>query len=93
MSRMRWFKLATGVVAAGTLFQFTSCIPEVGQVAGFFKNFNYCGTVLANCDPITYRFLTSGYQGPGADPTIDPACTYPPFCNRMTPGSDPFSPP
>ena len=81
-------RLMSLVVLAGTGYQLAGC----GDIASYLGKINPCGTAL-NCDPITYRFIRSGYRGPGADPTVDPACTYPPFCNRTTPGSDPFSPP
>lgn len=54
------------------------------DVLAFARDFNLGGTVL-NIDPMTYRFFTSGYQGPGVDPDIDPACVFPPFCSN-----DPF---
>jgi len=71
-------------LAAGQLLALTSCIPSWGDVGAFIRDFNPCGTIL-NCDPVAYRFLTSGYEGPGVDPDIDPACTYPPYC-----AGDPF---
>jgi hypothetical protein len=55
-----------------------------GDLGRFVANFNPCGTIL-NCDPVQYEFIRSGYEGPGADPDIDPACTYPPYCD-----GDPF---
>ena len=64
----------------GAVFQVGGC----GNVFGFLRNYNPCGVVL-QCDPVTFRFLTSGYEGPGVDPEIDPACTFPPFC-----ANDPF---
>lgn len=71
------------VVASGAaIFQIGGC--SVGGVTNFARNFNPCGSILA-CDPVVYRFFTSGYRGPGVDPDIDPACTYPPFC-----ANDPF---
>lgn len=53
-------------------------------VLRYVNQFNPCGTIL-NCDPVAYRFITSGYEGPGVNPEIDPACTFPPFC-----ANDPF---
>jgi hypothetical protein len=88
-ARNRFVLLATSVLGLGTLWQVGGC--SFNDAVGFVKDFNPCLTIMA-CDPVAYRFLTSGYQGPGADPEIDPACTYPPFCNITTPGSDPFSP-
>ena len=77
-SRIMHFTLL--LVSGGTLFG--GCT-TVGQ---FIKDFNYGGSVFA-MTPQAYRFLTSGYEGPGVDPDIDPACTYPPFCD-----GDPFAP-
>jgi len=76
---VRWVVV---LAAAGTMFQLGSCIPD--GTLQYLKNFNYGGTVL-NMDSVTYSFLTSGYTGPGVDPDIDPACTYPPYCE-----DDPF---
>lgn len=88
-TRTRLLRLAVGLVVAGTLFAPTGCLPD--GTLQFIRDFNPCGTFM-NCDPVSYRFLTSGYQGPGVDVDVDPACTYPPFCNVTAPGSDPFSP-
>ena len=77
--RNRW-RLAVLLVATGTTFQFGAC----ATAAQYVRNINPCQIVLA-CDPATFNFLTSGYQGPGVDPDIDPACTFPPFC-----ANDPF---
>lgn len=82
--RNRFLRLACIGALAGTCFQFSGCL---GDVQHFVANFNPCGTILY-CDPVLYRFVTSGYDGPGADPDIDPACTFPPFCGE----SDPFAP-
>ncbi|MEW6250652.1 MAG: hypothetical protein AB1716_08380 [Planctomycetota bacterium] len=79
---LRWLRVACLLLTSGTALQIGSC--GLGDVGHFIADFNPCGTIL-NCDPVTYRFIQSGYEGPGADPDIDPACTYPPFC----PG-DPF---
>jgi hypothetical protein len=67
-----------------TCLQFGGC--SLGGIARYFANFNPCGTIL-NCDPVQYQFVRSGYRGPGADPDVDLACTYPPFCGT----SDPFT--
>jgi hypothetical protein len=62
--------------------QFGGCgLADLGQ---YIANLNPCGTILA-CDPVYYNFVRSGYSGPGANPDIDPACTYPPYC-----ANDPF---
>lgn len=76
-NRLRILRFAAVVFAAGTCLQVGTCISYVSQL-------NPCGSVL-NCDPVTYRFVRSGYEGPGAYPDIDPACTFPPFCD-----GDPF---
>jgi hypothetical protein len=55
-----------------------------GSLGQAVANFNPCGTIL-NCDPVQYNFIRSGYKGPGADPDVDPSCTYPPYCT-----GDPF---
>uniref|UniRef100_UPI0025F83F9A hypothetical protein n=1 Tax=uncultured Thiodictyon sp. TaxID=1846217 RepID=UPI0025F83F9A len=68
--------------------RFGGCVPGITH---YVANFNPCGTFL-NYNPTTYSFIRSGYEGPGADPDVDPACTYPPYCNVTNPGSDPFSP-
>lgn len=82
MNRRRFVSYwASAAVVAGTCFQLGGCFGGVGQ---FVSNLNPCGTIL-NCDPVEYRFITSGYEGPGANPGVDPTCTYPPFCD-----GDPF---
>lgn len=70
-------RVLAALLAGGSLFQLGACF-------NYFRDFNYCGSVLA-CDPVEFRFLTSGYQGPGVDLEVDPACTFPPFC-----ANDPF---
>lgn len=82
-TKLRLVKAFAALTAGGTVFQINGC-GILDSLENVFSNFNPCGTVLA-CDPVTYRFLTSGYRGPGVDPDIDPACTYPPFCPN-----DPF---
>ncbi len=74
--------LATLTMVVGTCFQLGGCgLADLGQ---YIANLNPCGTILA-CDPVYYTFVRSGYSGPGANPDIDPACTYPPYC-----ANDPF---
>ncbi len=80
--RLRSLRLAIPLATIGTCLGIGGC--DVGTVTHYISNFNPCVSIL-NCDPVTYRFITSGYEAPGADPYIDPVCTYPPFC----PG-DPF---
>ncbi len=78
----RLMTVLTAIMLTGTCFQFGGC--NLGGIPSFLSNFNPCGTIL-NCDPVEYTFSTSGYVGPGADPSVDPACTYPPYC-----AGDPF---
>ncbi len=85
--------IALGLIAAGAILPASSC--SFNNVLGFVRDYNPCGTVI-DCTAVGgaagYRFLTSGYEGPGINAKIDPACTYPPYCNVYNPGSDPFSP-
>ena len=69
------------LVAVATLGS-VGCTPK--DAFAFVKDFNPVGTIIPG-DPVQYRFLTSGYEGPGVNPEIDPACTYPPYCQN-----DPF---
>lgn len=80
---IRTLRMVAIIATVGTCLQLGSCI---GTGLSYAANFNPCGTIL-NCDPVTYRFVRSGYEGPGVDPDVDPACTYPPFCD-----GDPFAP-
>ncbi|TWT45211.1 hypothetical protein RAS1_16330 [Phycisphaerae bacterium RAS1] len=86
MTRSGWRLLRSAVVVAstGTAFQLSSCTP--GTLGNFVADLNPCGTILI-CDPLAYRFLTSGYDGPGVNLEVDPACTFPPYCG---PAVDPF---
>lgn len=71
-------RLVSNAVAAGLgglCFQF-GCNLGLGSL---LNNFNPCGTIL-NCDARAYQFVTSGIDGPGVVPDIDPFCTFPPFC-------------
>ncbi len=86
---MRTFKTrvlgaATMLLAGAALLQFGGC--SVAGLRSYVSTLNPCAVILS-CDPVSWRFLTSGYRGPGADPNVDPACTYPPFC-----AGDPFVP-
>lgn len=84
MYRPKFVRLVAGLAMGATVFQVAGCNP-ISSITGFLTNtFNPCGSVLL-CDPAEYTFRTSGYDGPGFDPEIDPACTFPPFCNP-----DPF---
>jgi hypothetical protein len=86
--RTRITRWSLTIATAGALFQLGGC--SLGGAASFLRDFNPCGSVI-DCSaiggPAGYRFLTSGYEGPGVDADIDPACTYPPFCT-----GDPFAP-
>ena len=83
-NRMRMIRFAAAVAMGASLFQVAGCNP-VSSLTGFLTDtFNPCGSIL-NCDPAAYRFLASGYEGPGFDPSVDPACTFPPYC-----APDPF---
>ncbi len=75
--RLRTLRLAVAASAVGLTYQLGGC--SISGIKHYVGSFNPCGTIL-NCDPVTYRFITSGYEGPGADPNVDPICTYPPFC-------------
>jgi hypothetical protein len=76
---------ALATVLAGTCFQVSGCL-NLGGIGHYIANFNPCGTILS-CDPVQYNFIRSGYTGPGANPNVDMACTYPPFCGS----NDPFT--
>lgn len=80
----RSVKLMIATLSTGMLFQVGGCLSTVGSAV---LDFNPCTTVL-NCDPLTFEFVTSGYEGPGVDFDVDPACTFPPFCTT----NDPFVP-
>ena len=75
--RTRLVGAAVMLFAGGALFQVGGC--SVAGLRSYISTLNPCVAILA-CDPVSWRFLTSGYQGPGANPNVDPACTYPPFC-------------
>jgi len=81
-----WLRLLAALAAGGSLLGDCS----LSGIANFVRDFNPCGTII-DCTAVGgaagYRFLTSGYEGPGVDPDIDPACTYPPYCE-----DDPFAP-
>ena len=86
-NRKRIVRFAAAAAVGASLFQVGGCNP-VSSLTGFLTDtFNPCGSIL-NCDPASYRFLSSGYEGPGFDPSVDPACTFPPFC--QPPLIDPF---
>jgi len=70
---------AVTVALAGTCFQIGGC-DLLGTAAAALSSINPCGTLLV-CDPAEYEFVQSGIDGPGAQPDLDPFCTYPPFCS------------
>jgi len=76
---------ATTLAIGGTCLLVGGC-DAIELAAGAIGGLNPCGTILA-CDPQEYRFVTSGIDGPGVVPDLDPFCTYPPFCDA---GSDPI---
>lgn len=81
-ARKSLIRLVMTLATAGTFWQLGGC--SLGDAFAFARDFNPCGSILT-CDPTFYRFATSGYEGPGVNPDIDPACTFPPFC-----AGDPF---
>lgn len=76
--RSRRLALAAYTALTATVLQFGSCgITDVGR---FFARFNPCGSILT-CDPATYEFVRSGYEGPGVDTSVNVFCTFPPYCD------------
>lgn len=87
MRRSYYRKLMTlaAMSTGGALFSLLSCDPFPALVNGI-SSVNPCPIVFL-CLPAEYSFITSGYEGPGVDPSLDIFCTYPPFC---TPEQDPI---
>ncbi len=81
--RKAFVTFATTVAAGGACFQLGGC-DLFGLAASAVASINPCGTILA-CDPAMYDFATSGIDGPGVRPDIDPFCTYAPFCGAEDP--------
>ncbi len=81
---IRRLRLATMIAVSGMCFQLGSC--SLGDVFSYITNINPCGTIMT-CDPGLYDLAVGGYEGPGADPDLDPFCTWPPYCD---PGIDPI---
>ena len=73
--------LVTTLTVGGTCFQFGGC-NIFGLASAAISSINPCGTIVA-CDARQYEFLTSGIDGPGVRPDIDPFCTYAPFCTTI----------
>ena len=78
LSRKTLLTFATALATGGTCLQIGGC-SILGLATSAVSSINPCGTIL-DCDPQEYEFLTSGIDGPGVRPSIDPFCTYPPFC-------------
>ena len=78
--RRRYQKLMTlaAIVSGGMVFEIFGCSPVPALINGV-TSVNPCPVILL-CDPAEYSFITSGYEGPGVDPSLDIFCTYPPFC-------------
>jgi hypothetical protein len=91
MRKLPWRRVKMTVIglAAGTCFAMSSC--SVQGIGHYLANYNPCGTILY-CDPVAYNFVNSGYEGPGADPDVDPFCTYPPYCSSDVDPLDPGYP-
>lgn len=70
--------LAIMLSVGGTCLQIGGC-NLFGLATNAIASINPCGTILV-CDPQQYEFLTSGIDSPGLRPSIDPFCTFPPFC-------------
>ena len=80
-TRNAFLSLATLLASGGVCFQLGSCEP-MAVISTGISSINPCGTIL-NCDPAVYEFATSGIDGPGVRPDIDPFCTYAPFCSAQ----------
>lgn len=76
--KLRLLVSGLSVAAAGSVFEIAGCSPTAGLINAV-SGFNPCGTILA-CDPREYQFITSGLDGPGVNPAVDPFCTFAPFC-------------
>jgi hypothetical protein len=71
--------LASTLAVGGSCLQIGGC-DVLGSAISVISDFNPCGTLLV-CDPAEYEFITSGIDGPGVEPELDPFCVYPPFCS------------
>ncbi|MGE0481982.1 MAG: hypothetical protein AB7Q17_16090 [Phycisphaerae bacterium] len=86
--KIRAVRVLASLSVGGSCLQLGAC--GLDGLGNFVSNFNPCLTILL-CDPVAYRFDTSGYRGPGVDPDIDPSCTYPPYCSPpYGANADPF---
>jgi hypothetical protein len=86
-TKYRVLRTAASLSVGGCLLQLGGCF-GLGAVTNVLSDINPCGTIL-NCDPDTFDFVTSGYEGPGADPEVDFNCTFPPFCDGPIVAPDP----
>jgi len=77
--RIPLMSIITALAVGGSCFNVGGC-DLASLAANAVKNINPCGTILA-CDPQDYAFITSGIDGPGVQPDIDPFCVFPPFCD------------
>jgi hypothetical protein len=77
MAMLKLFRGLAALSAGASLLQVGSCVGDALQVIG---DTNPCGAIL-NCNPRAWEFVTSGIDGPGVRPEIDPFCTFAPFCN------------
>jgi hypothetical protein len=68
------------MISGGSILNILGCNPVPALINGV-TSVNPCGVILA-CDPREFSFITSGYEGPGVDPSLDIFCTYPPFCTQ-----------
>lgn len=73
-NKLRWMKLSAAGAVGGMLLA-NGC-----GVTNLLSSINPCGTIL-NCDPDTFSYLTSGYEGPGVDTSVDIFCVFPPYCD------------
>lgn len=83
--RRTYLTLVTTLAVGGSCLQLAGC-DALGTAISAISGINPCGTILT-CDPAEYEFLTSGIDGPGVRPELDPFCVYPPFCDA---GVDPI---
>lgn len=86
-TRNSFVALMMTIAAGGTCLALGGC-DVFGLAQSAVSSFNPCGTILA-CNGREYQFWTSGIDGPGVRPDIDPYCTFAPFCSAAT-GNDPI---
>jgi hypothetical protein len=76
--RTRVLGLVMSLAAGSTCLQLGGCSLE--GLAEFATTLNPCGTILA-CDSAQYRFIMADITEPGVDVSVDPFCTWPPYCS------------